>query len=182
MFGLKEIINIPVRKLSLGQRMICELVAIMLHEPEILFLDEPTIGLDIVVKEKVREAILKLNKEKGTTIFLTSHDLGDIEKLCERIIIIDKGCIIKDESLEMLKQEYLKERFITIKYENEINKKEIEFPVVEASDNQITLRIDTSKFAMASILEKCMKYGNIIDLEAMPVPLEEVIFEIYTRE
>ena len=181
MFGLKEIINIPVRKLSLGQRMICELVAIMLHEPEILFLDEPTIGLDIVVKEKVREAILKLNKEKGTTIFLTSHDLGDIEKLCERIIIIDKGCIIKDESLEMLKQEYLKERFITIKYENEINEKEIEFPVVEASDKQITLRIDTSKFAMASILEKCMKYGNIIDLEAMPVPLEEVIFEIYTR-
>ena len=120
-FGIEEIINIPVRKLSLGQRMICEIAGIMLHKPEILFLDEPTIGLDIVVKEKVRNAILKVNKELNTTIFLTSHDLGDIEKLCERIIIIDKGSIIKDESLENLKRDYLKERFITIIYENNID-------------------------------------------------------------
>ena len=109
MFNIKDLINIPVRKLSLGQRMICEIAAIMLHKPEILFLDEPTIGLDIVVKEKVRNAIKKINKEQGTTIFLTSHDLGDIEKLCERIIIIDKGKIIKDESLENLKKDYLKQ-------------------------------------------------------------------------
>ena len=181
MFNLEEIVNIPVRKLSLGQRMICEIVAIMLHEPEILFLDEPTIGLDIVVKEKVREAILKLNKEKGTTIFLTSHDLGDIEKLCKRIIIIDKGCIIKDESLENLKKEYLKERFILLKYEENVENINFEYPVVEANKNEITIKVDTSKYSIYEVLEKFMKYGNVIDLEAMPVPLEEVIYDIYTR-
>lgn len=181
MFNLEEIINIPVRKLSLGQRMICEIVAIMLHEPEILFLDEPTIGLDIVVKEKVREAILKLNKEKGTTIFLTSHDLGDIEKLCKRIIIIDKGCIIKDESLEKLKKEYLKERFILLKYEEDIENINFEYPVVEANKNEVTIKVDTSKYSISEVLEKFMRYGNVIDLEAMPVPLEEVIYDIYTR-
>lgn len=181
MFNLEEIINVPVRKLSLGQRMICELVAIMLHEPEILFLDEPTIGLDIVVKEKVREAILKLNQEKGTTIFLTSHDLGDIEKLCERIIIIDKGCIIKDESLEMLKKEYLKERFISLKYEENIEKIKFDYPIIEANNNKVTIKVDTSKYSISEVLEKFMKYGNVVDLEAMTVPLEEVIYDIYTR-
>ena len=100
--------------------MICEIAGIMLHKPEILFLDEPTIGLDIVVKEKVRNAILKVNKEENTTIFLTSHDLGDIEKLCKRIVIIDNGQIIKDESIEVLKKEYLKERYITIIYEDDV--------------------------------------------------------------
>ena len=181
MFNLEEIINVPVRKLSLGQRMICELVAIMLHEPEILFLDEPTIGLDIVVKEKVREAILKLNQEKGTTIFLTSHDLGDIEKLCERIIIIDKGCIIKDESLEMLKKEYLKERFISLKYEENNEKIKFDYPIIEANNNKVTIKVDTSKYSISEVLEKFMKYGNVVDLEAMTVPLEEVIYDIYTR-
>ena len=181
MFNLQEIINIPVRKLSLGQRMICELVAIMLHEPEILFLDEPTIGLDIVVKEKVRDAILKLNEEKGTTIFLTSHDLGDIEKLCQRIIIIDKGCIIKDESLEMLKKEYLKERFLSLKYENDIENIKFDYPIIEAYKNKITIKVDTSKISISEVLKKFMKYGNVIDLEAIAVPLEEVIYDIYTR-
>jgi ABC-2 type transport system ATP-binding protein len=154
----------------------------MLHEPEVLFLDEPTIGLDIVVKEKVRDAILKLNKEKGTTIFLTSHDLGDIEKLCQRIIIIDKGCIIKDESLENLKQEYLKERFITLKYEENMENVKFEYPIIDVQKNKVIIKIDTSKFSVSEILEKFMKYGNVVDLEATPVPLEEVIYEIYTRE
>lgn len=181
MFDLQEIINIPVRKLSLGQRMICEIGAIMLHNPEILFLDEPTIGLDIVVKEKVRNAILKVNKEKNTTIFLTSHDLGDIEKLCERIVIIDHGIIIKDENIENLKKDYLKEKFITIMYEDNIENLEFEYPIVSKEENKVIIKIDTSINSVSSILEKFMKYGNIIDLEAIPVPLEEVIYDIYTR-
>ena len=181
MFELNEIVNIPVRKLSLGQRMICEIAAIMLHKPEILFLDEPTIGLDIVVKEKVRNAILKANKESGTTIFLTSHDLGDIEKLCDRIIIIDNGSIIKDESLENLKKDYLKERFITILYENNVEDVNFEYPVVSAQENKVVVKIDTSVQSVSTVLEKFMKYGNVVDLEAMAVPLEEVIYDIYTR-
>lgn len=181
LFELQEIINIPVRKLSLGQRMICEIGLVMLHKPEILFLDEPTIGLDIVVKEKVRQAILDVHKKTNTTIFLTSHDLGDIEKICERIIIIDKGKIIKDESIDTLKKEYLSERIITIIYEKDIDESKIDFKVLEVNKNKVILKIDTNDISVTEILEKFMKYGNIIDLEAIPVSLEEVIFDIYTR-
>lgn len=181
MFDLQDIVNIPVRKLSLGQRMICEIAAIMLHKPEILFLDEPTIGLDIVVKEKVRNAILKINRENNTTIFLTSHDLDDIEKLCERIIIIDNGSIIKDENLENLKREYFKEKFITILYENSIENVDFDYPIVSKENNKVIIKVDTSIYQISNILEKFMKYGNVIDLEAMPVPLEEVIYDIYTK-
>lgn len=181
MFNIKDLINIPVRKLSLGQRMICEIAAIMLHKPEILFLDEPTIGLDIVVKEKVRNVIKKINKEQGTTIFLTSHDLGDIEKLCERIIIIDKGKIIKDESLENLKKDYLKEKFITIMYEENIENVKFDYPIISQESNKVAIKVDTSINSVSNILEKFMKYGNVVDLEAIPVPLEEVIYDIYTR-
>lgn len=102
-----EYVNLPVRKLSLGQRMICEIAATLLHEPEILFLDEPTIGLDIKVKERVREVIRKVNENFKTTIFLTSHDLDDIEKVCHRIIVIDAGKIVKDESLDNLETAFI---------------------------------------------------------------------------
>ena len=181
MFNLEEIVNIPVRKLSLGQRMICEIAGIMLHKPEILFLDEPTIGLDIVVKEKVRNAILKVNKEENTTIFLTSHDLGDIEKLCKRIVIIDNGQIIKDEDIEVLKKDYLKERYITIIYENDVEEQEFEYPITSRDGNKIFIKVDTNINSVSEILEKFMKYGNVVDIEAIPVPLEDVIFDIYTK-
>lgn len=182
LFSLQEIANIPVRKLSLGQRMICEIAAVMLHKPDILFLDEPTIGLDIVVKEKVRKAILDTNKKYNTTIFLTSHDLGDIEKLCDRIIIIDRGTIIKDEDIESLKHEYLSEKFITIMYDKDIEDVEFEYPVTSKMENKIMLKVDTKKITISEILQKFMKYGNIIDLEALALPLEEVIYDIYTKQ
>ena len=180
-FGIEEIVKIPVRKLSLGQRMICEIVAIMLHNPEILFLDEPTIGLDIMVKEKVRKAILDVNEKFGTTIFLTSHDLGDIEKVCDRIIIIDGGRIIKDENIEELKHEYLSEKFVEIVYDENIENVEFDYEIASKEDNKVVIKVDISKIKMSEILEKFMKYGNIIDISAISLPLEEVIYDIYTR-
>lgn len=181
MFDLQDIVNIPVRKLSLGQRMICEIGAIMLHKPEILFLDEPTIGLDIVVKEKVRNAILKVNKTQNTTIFLTSHDLGDIEKICERIIIIDHGKIIKDESIDKLKNEYLQERYVTLIYDEDMENVEFDYRINGRDGNKVMIKVDTSKVAMSDVIAKFMKYGNVVDMEAIPVPLEEVIYDIYTK-
>ncbi|MCX4340903.1 MAG: ATP-binding cassette domain-containing protein [Lachnospiraceae bacterium] len=106
-FALQEFIDTPVRNLSLGQRIRCEIVASLLHKPKVLFLDEPTIGLDPVVKENVRELIRQMNREEHTTIFLTSHDVGDIEKLCQRIIIVNDGQIVLDDSVERLKHHYL---------------------------------------------------------------------------
>ena len=105
-FELDEFINTPVRNLSLGQRIRCEIVAALIHKPQILFLDEPTIGLDPVVKENIRKLIKKMNKEFNTTIFLTSHDIGDIEKLCKRVVIINYGKIIMDDSMKNIKSNY----------------------------------------------------------------------------
>lgn len=106
-FALRDFIDTPVRNLSLGQRIRCEIVASLIHKPQVLFLDEPTIGLDPVVKESVRELVRQMNKEFHTTVFLTSHDVGDIEKLCRRVIIVNAGRIVLDDSIEHLKRLYL---------------------------------------------------------------------------
>ena len=120
-FELDKFINTPVRNLSLGQRIICEIVASLIHEPKILFLDEPTIGLDPVVKENIRVLIKRLNKEYKTTILLTSHDVGDIEKLCKRVIIINNGDIVLDDSMENLKYHYLDKKIIEVKMKEKVN-------------------------------------------------------------
>jgi ABC-2 type transport system ATP-binding protein len=106
LFELGEFLHTPVRKLSLGQRIRCEVAASLLHGPELLFLDEPTIGLDVVVKQAVRALIRKRNNEQGTTVFLTSHDPADIEQLCQRAVVIDQGTVMLDISVENLKREY----------------------------------------------------------------------------
>ena len=106
LFGLSEFITTPVRKLSLGQRVRCEVAASLLHEPELLFLDEPTIGLDVVVKQAIRELILKRNRERGTTIFLTSHDPSDIENLCRRAVVIDRGSVMLDSPVDKIKSDH----------------------------------------------------------------------------
>ena len=111
-FALGAFINTPVRNLSLGQRIRCEIVASLIHRPKILFLDEPTIGLDPVVKENIRSLILQMNHEYQTTIFLTSHDTGDIEKLCRRIIIVNNGQIVLNDSMTHLKANYLNKKIV----------------------------------------------------------------------
>ena len=114
-FELGEFLNTPVRNLSLGQRIRCEIVAAFIHKPKILFLDEPTIGLDPVVKENVRSLIKQMNRELHTTIFLTSHDIGDIEKLCKRIVIVNAGQIVLDDSMDHLKYHYLNKKVVEMK-------------------------------------------------------------------
>lgn len=127
-FELEKFINTPVRNLSLGQRIRCEMVAALIHKPEILFLDEPTIGLDPVVKENIRKLIKKMNKELGTTIFLTSHDVGDIEKLCKRVIIVNKGKIILDDTMNNLKRNYSNKALAEVKTKND-TKNQIDVPL-----------------------------------------------------
>ena len=104
LLDLGALLDRPVRQLSLGQRMRCELVASLLHDPKVVYLDEPTIGLDVVAKERIREFIQHLNQQRGVTIMLTTHDIADIEKLCKRVMIIDKGQLIYDGSLSAIKQ------------------------------------------------------------------------------
>ena len=135
-FKIQDLIYTPVRKLSLGQRMICEIVGVLIHNPEIIFLDEPTIGLDIVVKERVRNLIKDINEKSNVTVFLTSHDVGDIEKLCDRVIIINEGEIVIDENIHTLKDKYSKTEIITVRKEESIALEDIIYDIYTQNERK----------------------------------------------
>lgn len=178
-FELEEFINTPVRGLSLGQRMICEIVASLIHEPEILFLDEPTIGLDPVVKEKIRVFIKRLNKEKKTTIFLTSHDVGDIEKLCKRVIIVNDGTIVLDDSMENLKYHYLNKKIVEAKMNTKINLEDVEgITILKDKDYNLKVEVDLTKKTISDAI-KLLDPDKIIDINISNIPLETIISTIY---
>ena len=178
-FELDEFLNTPVKSLSLGQRMICEIVASLIHEPEILFLDEPTIGLDPVVKEKIRVFIKRLNKEKKTTIFLTSHDVGDIEKLCKRVIIVNDGTIVLDDSMENLKYHYLNKKIVEAKMNTKINLDDVEgITILKDKDYNLKLEVDLTKKTISDAI-KLLDPDKIIDINISNTPLETIISSIY---
>jgi ABC-2 type transport system ATP-binding protein len=180
-FEIGDLMDIPVRKLSLGQRIRCEIAASILHEPEIIFLDEPTIGLDVVVKQKIRELILQLNKEEKTTIFLTSHDAGDIEQLCKRAIIINHGQVVLNESIKRLKYDYLNKKIIQIKYNQQINLDNCNLNVIKNKGDAIKVQVDTSKQDIEEVLTELIKYGKVNDITISEPPLEEIISYIYQQ-
>ena len=178
-FELDEFINTPVRGLSLGQRMICEIVASLIHEPEILFLDEPTIGLDPVVKEKIRVFIKRLNKEKKTTIFLTSHDVGDIEKLSKRVIIINDGKVVLDDTMENLKYHYLNKKIVEAKMNTKINLDDVDgITILKDKDYNLKLEVDLTKKSITDAIE-LLNTENILDINISNTPLETIISSIY---
>ena len=178
-FELQEFINSPVRNLSLGQRIRCEIVAALIHKPEILFLDEPTIGLDPVVKENIRKLIKKMNKELGTTIFLTSHDIGDIEKLCKRVIIVNKGQIIMDDTMNNLKYHYVNKKIVEVKLKEKVNLEAEEvITVLKDKGNNLKVEIDSQKKEIADVI-KLLDTDKIIDINISNIPLEDIITSIY---
>ena len=166
-FELDSFMNTPVRGLSLGQRMICEIVASLIHEPEILFLDEPTIGLDPVVKEK------------KTTIFLTSHDVGDIEKLCKRVIIVNNGEIVLDDTMENLKYHYLNKKIVEAKMNSKINlEDEKGITILKDKDYNLKLEVDLNEKSISDAI-KLLDPNKIIDINISNTPLETIISSIY---
>jgi len=180
-FNIKDFINTPVRNLSLGQRIICEIIASLIHEPKILFLDEPTIGLDPVIKESIRELIKKMNKEYKTTIVLTSHDISDIEKLCKRVIIINKGKLVLDDSMENLKYHYLNKKIIDAKMKEKIDLDDIDgITILKDKDYNLKLEVDLKKKKISDAI-KMLNPENLIDINITNVPLEQIISEIYKR-
>lgn len=181
-FELSEFINTPVRNLSLGQRIRCEIVASLIHKPKILFLDEPTIGLDSVVKENIRTLIKKMNKEYGMTVFLTSHDVGDIEKLCKRIIIVNHGKIVLDDSMEKVKYHYLDKKIIEIKMKEEMALPRIEgVTVLKSKGVNLKIEVDTKIISIQEVL-KWLDTDNLMDITISNVPLESIITQIYKKE
>lgn len=180
-FEIGDLMDVPVRKLSLGQRIRCEIAASILHEPDIIFLDEPTIGLDVVVKQKIRELILKLNKEEKTTIFLTSHDAGDIEKLCKRAIIINHGEVVLNETIKRLKYDYLNKKIIQIKYNDTVDIDSCDVEVLKSKGNAVKVKVNTSEQDIEEVLTNLIKCGKVNDITISEPPLEEIISYIYKQ-
>ncbi|MGD6833715.1 ABC transporter ATP-binding protein [Sutcliffiella halmapala] len=183
---LEPLLPIPVRQLSLGQKMRCELAAAFLHNPSVVYLDEPTIGLDASVKIKIREFIKQMNREHETTIILTTHDMQDIEELCNRIIIIDKGTIIYDGSLIELKKTTKYNR--TVKLELEESMEDFVIPVglqdyvlKEMADSQLLLHFNNQDINGSQIISEVMKHYVINDFTVTEPGIEKVVQEIYER-
>ncbi|MCL2815441.1 MAG: ATP-binding cassette domain-containing protein [Oscillospiraceae bacterium] len=183
-FELGDFLKTPVRKLSLGQRVRCEVAASLLHEPEMLFLDEPTIGLDVVVKQSIRELILERSREYGTTVLLTSHDPADIEQLCRRAVVIDHGTIVLDSSVERLKTGYLGKKLIEVSFS--LPQKIPEMPGVSADGDpsglKFKLSVDTSLCPIGEVMERLSKLGNVFDITISDPPMEEIIAAIFKEE
>ncbi|MBV7334437.1 ATP-binding cassette domain-containing protein [Chloroflexi bacterium TSY] len=183
-FQIGELLNTPVRKLSLGQRMKCEIAASLLHGPRIIFLDEPTIGLDVVAKQQIRAAIHTLNETEGTTIFLTSHDAGDIESLCKRVIVVNHGTIIFDDRTSILKRRYLRRKIIDVRF-GESLMEPFTLPHVttlKQGTYGIKLEFDSRDVSVEQVVQQIMATKPCNDINITDPPLEEVIREIYTKQ
>ena len=177
--NLKDIINVPVRQLSLGQRMRCEIAASLLHEPEILFLDEPTIGLDAISKQLVRDFIKRINKEKKTTIILTTHDMSDIDALAKRIILIGKGKVLYDGSLKKLKTNFANKKYITVKTKDNIDLKQKGILKKEKNKEGYNFIIDAKILNISEFLNIISKKWNIEDIEIDNESLDNMIVNLY---
>lgn len=177
--NLKDFINVPVRQLSLGQRMRCEIAASLLHSPEILFLDEPTIGLDAVSKTIVRDFIKKLNKEKKTTVILTTHDMSDIEALAKRIILIGKGTVLYDGSLKSLKNKYDNNKYITVNTKDKIDVKNKGIIKKEKTSEGYKFTIDSKIINISDFLNLISKNISIDDVEIENENIDNIIVKLY---
>ncbi len=176
---LSDILSTPVRQLSLGQRMRCEIGASLLHNPEILFLDEPTIGLDAVSKLAVRNFIKTINEEKQVTIILTTHDMHDIEALAHRIILIGKGKILLAGTLDELKNKFGSQKIITVDYTKMKKPLDIPCTILEQSEERIKLALDTTKISMSNVINQLSLNLELQDITIDSRPIEEIIVELY---
>lgn len=183
---IDQFLHIPVRKLSLGERMRCEIAASLLHKPKVVFLDEPTIGLDVLAKEEIRNFLTRINQEDKTTIMLTTHDMNDIEALCERILIIDEGSIIYDGSLSEIKRKYIQWKRIEFEYheiKNPVLLKEVlnKTRVLEQTQKFVSLEVNLLEQDIQEIVSGLLNSLDIADLNVQGPRLESVIKEIYRR-
>ncbi len=177
--NLEDIINIPVRQLSLGQRMRCEIAASLLHNPEILFLDEPTIGLDAVSKQLVRDFIKKLNKEKKTTIILTSHDMSDITTLAKRIILIGKGKVLYDGSLKKLRDKYDTETHVNIRTKDKLSIRKKGITSKNKTRDGYELVVNTKILSISELLMNLSKKILIDDIDIEQDTIDHIIVKLY---
>lgn len=179
---VEDILTTQVRKLSLGQRMKCELIASLLHLPKVLFLDEPTIGLDLVIQKKIRSFLKKYNKKNDATIILTSHYMDDVKEVCDRVILIDHGHKIYDDQIEKLITDYANEKYLKIEFDREISKESLEGigKIIEFDGLQATLAVPRKDHARKAA-ELLAKF-DIDNIDIAEVELEDIIFKYFTYQ
>ena len=180
---LGPLLQTPVRQLSLGQRMRGELIAALLHEPPILFLDEPTIGLDLVSKEAVRGFLAELNREQGTTVLLTTHDLVDVERLCDRLLVIDRGSVIEDGTVAEIKQRYGQERTLVVDLVEPGPPLEIDGATVDRVEGpRQWLRFHRDHHTASSLLAQIAERAAVRDVTVEEPAIEDVVRRIYRAD
>ncbi|HWQ11430.1 MAG TPA: ATP-binding cassette domain-containing protein [Roseiflexaceae bacterium] len=181
-FGLGSFLDTPVRKLSLGQRMRAEVAASLLHAPHVLFLDEPTIGLDVVARQELRDLIGEWNREEGMTVFLTSHDAGDVERVTRRVIVINHGRVVFDDKVSALRRQYLGAKVLSVKFHEP--PAPLALPGVttlKATEYALKLEVDTRVAPIEQVMAAVLRAGAVADIAIEDPPLEEVIAHIYGR-
>ena len=196
LFNLKDLYPVPVRKLSLGQRMLCDIIASFLHNPKVIFFDEPTIGLDVSVKNKIQTLIKELNKVKKTTIILTSHDIGSVEALCKRLILIDKGTLIYDGDIQKFNRIFGAYRTLKVELEHSVHASidtlsrtiTEKFPckhpvsVIKDDDGWICITINQDEVKLQDVLNYVMKVYPVRDLKIEEIETENVVRKVYEGE
>ncbi|MDB6096407.1 MAG: natA [Francisellaceae bacterium] len=181
-FEIQHLLNKPVRQLSLGERMRCELVASLLHNPSVLFLDEPTIGLDITAKATLRDLIREESINQGVTLLLTSHDTDDIEKVCDRVIIIDQGKLLLDDSLDNLKTRYIRKKVLSLSLED--NSTDWSYPhtkLIEQKPHFLKIEVDITQLPIEKLVAHLLKTYIIKDMSIEAPPLESIIQMLYSN-
>ncbi|MCG7408505.1 ATP-binding cassette domain-containing protein [Paenibacillus sp. ACRRX] len=180
LLGLNEFYSTPVRQLSLGQRMRAEIACAFFHEPLIVYLDEPTIGLDVVAKEQVRIFLREINKEKQTTIILTTHDMDDIQQVCERLILIDRGQLIFDSPMEHFVNQYGKERMLLLQLEHHVDNLHVDQGVlVENQNNQAKILFNKDSISATKLIQKMTESYPIIDCKIEEPKIEHLMRMVY---
>ncbi len=178
-FEIGDLLDQPVRKLSLGERIRCEMAASLIHHPEILFLDEPTIGLDVVVKSRIRDLIRDMNRRHNVTIFLTSHDVGDIEKLCKRAVVINHGQVVWNDTVKRLKYSLLNRRIIDVKTDGPLTIDQEGVRILKQGEYTAKLEVDLDRAPIEEVVPRLFRNAGIQDINISNIPTEEIISRIY---
>jgi ABC-2 type transport system ATP-binding protein len=185
-FEIEDLLETPVRKLSLGQRMRCEVAASLLHKPRLILLDEPSIGLDVVAKQHIRETIRRMNELEGVGVLLTSHDAGDLEALCKRVIVINHGQIVYEDKVSNMKRHYLTSKLVEVRYAEPIA---ADFHIegtetLKVGKNRlgVKLQFDSRQTPVAQVIAQLAEAGNLVDVTISDASLEDVIRAIYKEK
>lgn len=183
-FEIQDLLETPVRKLSLGQRMRCEVAASLLHRPKLILLDEPSIGLDVVAKQHIRDAIREMARQENVGVLLTSHDAGDLEALCRRVIIINHGQIVYEDKVSNLKRKFLTSKLVEVRYAEEVpaNFSLDGVELLKVGHYGVKLRFDTKQTSVDTVLSHLTDAGSVVDITISDPPLEEVIAKIYQTQ